>query len=173
MRIVSYFFLYLVMSGMASCVSSSSGVKSSRGYSEDLSGYRIDYEAGTEENTTGEELNLTEPGELTGNITPTHDITGALNDTLEKIAENNKENNVISGYTILVYLGSSRETASEAKDRVYRVLPDSRPQIQYIQPSYKVKVGKFLQRLEAQKTFSMLKEEFPNALIIPEKIEIQ
>lgn len=167
MRIVSYFFLYLFISGLAGCSSSSSVSKSTKkDYSEDLSSYRVDY------NGTEKEKKAMSP-ENASAVKPTHHITSKLDNTLEQIAYNNKEYNTTSGYTILVYSGSSREAAANAKDMVYKILPDSRPQIQYIQPYYKVKVGKFLERLEAQKSYSDLREEFPDAMIIPEKIEIQ
>lgn len=167
MRLVSYFFLYLIMSGLASCAASSSASKDSgKSYNEDLSAYRISYETAEE----GADEPVAEP---VGEINPSHDITNELDQTLNEIAENNKENNIVSGYTIQVYSGSSREAASQAKSLVYQVLPDSRPEIQYVQPSYKVKVGQFLKRLEAQKSYAMLQEEFPDAMIIPERIKVQ
>ena len=49
---------------------------------------------------------------------------------------------------------------------------DLEPELVYNQPNYKVKVGKFLTRLEAQPLFTQLKKEFDNAIVAPERIYI-
>ncbi len=64
------------------------------------------------------------------------------------------------------------EAANEAKSMVYKMLPDSFPQLTYQQPNFKVKVGKFYTRFDAQKTFTEIKREFPRAIVIPERIVI-
>ena len=108
---------------------------------------------------------------ISGKIEPQTDITDELNEKLGAIAEDNKRK-VISGYTILVYSGPSRDEANKSKDMVYRVMPDSRPQIQYTQPYYRVKVGRFVERIEAQKKFTTLKKEFPTAMLVPERFTL-
>lgn len=139
------------------------------GYQEDLSAHRIDYSI-----TESPDANTKSTAELpiSGSIEPSADITEELDEKLVKIAEENKSK-LVSGYTIQVYTGSSRDAANNAKDLIYRVVPNARPQIQYIQPNYKVKVGKFVDRIEAQKIYMTLKEEFPSAMIIPERFSVQ
>lgn len=171
MKIVNYFFLYSVISGLFSCGASTSmsGSDNKNVYKEDLSVHRIDYESVSTEKNTVEEITEVP---LEGNIQTSSAITEEIDEKLESIAEDNK-NKQISGYTIQVYTGNSRETANQTKDMVYRLLPEARPQIQYLQPNYKVKVGKFLDRIEAQKTYTTLKREFPSAMIIPERFTVQ
>lgn len=171
MRIVNFFILYTIVAGLSSCSSGTSASSSANknAYQEDISFLREDYtldepEASANENTV--EL------PITGTIDPQNDITTELDSKLERIAEENKSK-LVSGYTIQVYTGASRETANNAKDMVYRVVPDARPQIQYVQPNYKVKVGRFINRIEAQKTYTMLKKQFPSAMIIPERFSVQ
>lgn len=171
MRIVSYFFLYSVIAGLFSCGTSSSMSSSSNKnvYVEDLSVHRIAYEDIEEAPTETEKVSEVP---IEGSIQPEMEIRNEIDEKLEEIAEDNKRKQV-SGYTIQVYTGSSREAANQSKDMVYRLVPDARPQIQYVQPNYKVKVGKFLDRLQAHKTYTTLRKEFPSAMIIPERFTIQ
>lgn len=101
-----------------------------------------------------------------------NDITQDLDKLVAEVARKNSTIKSIPGYTIQVYSGTNREQANLARRNVYQVLPDAQPEIKYVQPNYKVQVGQFVERLEAQKTFSLIKKEFPSALIIPDRIEI-
>lgn len=167
MRTVNYYFLYLIAAGLFGCGTSTSMTSTNSAYREDLSVHRMQYDNVAE--TSNTEAFKEVP--ITGKIEPQSDITDELNNKLEAIAEDNNRK-VISGYTILVYSGPSREEANKSKDMIYRVLPDSRPQIQYVQPYYKVKVGRFVERIEAQKKFTTLKKEFPTAMLVPERFTL-
>lgn len=105
-------------------------------------------------------------------VTVSNDITDELDRLSENVAEKNKSIKSIPGFTIQVYSGNSREMANQVRRRVWDVLPETQPEVKYQQPIYKVQVGQFTERLQAQKTFSMLKKEFPSALIIPDRIQI-
>lgn len=171
MRVVNYFFLYSVVAGFFGCTTSTSmsGSDNKSAYQEDLSVHRIDYEAVIAEN---EPKPVVTEIPVDGKIQTNLEITQEINEKLATIAEDNKDKQ-ISGFTIQVYTGNSRDAATQTKDMVYRLIPESRPQIQYLQPNYKVKVGKFLDRIEAQKAYQTLKAEIPSAMIIPERFTIQ
>lgn len=109
---------------------------------------------------------------LSANIDTEYDINEPLDEFLQKVNERNSENNAYQGYTIQVYTGSSREKANEAKNTVYDLLPDANPAITFDPPNYKVKVGEFTDRLEAQPVFSKLKGKFPVVLIVPERFTV-
>ena len=91
---------------------------------------------------------------------------------LDSISDRNQEIRHIQGYTVQVYNGTSREAAQWSENRIYQIMDDAEPKIRYVQPNFKVKVGQFTDRLEAQKVYAKLKKEFPNAIIIPERIKI-
>jgi hypothetical protein len=141
-------------------------------YNEDLSVHRTSYDFNSPEETTPA------PRNAGGNISPepgvnvSKDITEELNQLTYEVADRNKDVKTIQGFTVQVYSGTSREQARLAQQQVFHVLTDIQPEIVYVQPNYKVQVGKFVERLEAQKTYSMLKQEFPSALIIPQRIKI-
>lgn len=169
MRTVNYYFLYLIAGGLFGCGTSASMMSAHNAYREDLSVHRMQYEQ-IEEGTPAAERIKEVP--ISGEIEPQTDINDELNNRLQAIAEENKRK-VISGYTILVYSGPSRDEANKSKDMVYRILPDSRPQIQYVQPYYRVKVGRFVERIEAQKKFTTLKKEFPSTImLVPERFTL-
>lgn len=153
-----------------SCAPAKSGRTSDKGkiYQEDLSVHRPKYELikPLEGDNLKDEANK-------ANVKPLNDVTLKANALMDSIAARNKENKYFSGYTVQVYAGNSRDAAVQAKERIYRSLPNSEPEISYIQPNYRVKVGKFIERLEAQRFFMEIKSDFPNAIIIPEKISIE
>lgn len=173
----STFMIWFMMLGLYfSCAGP--GQTSRRGgyeveYSEDLSALRRgeDYKLPetAPDSRTGNENTPTRPG---GTVTASLDVTNRLEALLNESAENNKEIKSIPGYTIQVYLGTSREAATKAQRQVYMAVPDARPELRFVQPNWRVVVGKFTDRMEANLTFSAIKKEFPNALVIPDRIQI-
>lgn len=155
----------LTWSCKTSSVSSSSG-----SYSEDLSVWRP---ALLETEETGEPADHSnEPKTSSTKMSPSGDLKNELNQVNALIVEQNKALKYVDGYTIQVYTGSSRETAMEAKGKVNELNPDLKPSVQYHQPNYKVKVGQYTDRLKAHEIFESLKKEFPQALLIPERIYV-
>lgn len=138
-------------------------------YSEDLSWLRPSYEA-------PEKLDETSEVERTidySNTFPASDVTAALNATLDSIDVLRQGIRYIDGFTIQVYSGISSTEARRTRGKIYSLLPESDPKLSFDEPSFKVKIGKYYSRMEAQKLYAQLKEEFPNAIIIPERIYIQ
>lgn len=166
---LSIFLVLLVV--IASCSPKSGASKTKTGsFSEDLSAYRPTFEA--LENEEGADIPKEESKPDYKKIKPENDITQQINSALENQEVRNSENKLVQGYTIQVYSGNNREDANEARSLVYKIFPDARPETTYVQPNYKVKVGKYLSRMEAQKLYSRLKADFPGALVIPEKIKL-
>jgi len=103
---------------------------------------------------------------------PTMDITYELESILDSIVVVNKDIPYFQ-YTVLVHNSNSRQAADEARKNVYRVLPDAKPKMQFISPSYRVKVGEFSDKIDAYQTLVKLKKMFPNAVIVPEQVYIK
>ncbi len=165
---IKYLFL-LSFSLFWACSPKTTGSKSKTGtHTEDLSKYRpeLDIEENELAPAPEQALETNAP-----NITPVNDITNQLNNVLDS-PEPQTSDRSVQGYTIQVYSGSSREAANDAKSMVYKLFPESRPETTYIQPNYKVKVGKYLTRMEAQKLFARLKNDFQGAMVIPEKFAL-
>lgn len=139
-------------------------------YEENVSQYRINYADSLRQNNTTKA-----PPERTlssGPATTRYAITGEMDEYLQERSEANLEKNSYQGYTLQVYTGGSRDEANNAKRRVYNALPDARPNINYNSSIYRVQVGEYTDRLEAQEDYTMLKEEFPYVLLVPQRFKV-
>lgn len=139
---------------------------SSVSYSEDLSIHRPVAVIELEEKATESEQDQI----VNKEFKPLEGHIGMELDSIAKIAyQQNKSGRYIDGYVIQVYSGNSREDANTARTQMYTAFPDLDPKISYHQPSFRVKAGQFIDRLEANRVYSEVKKEFPRALLIPER----
>ena len=93
---------------------------------------------------------------------------------LDSIFESNKKIKYMEGYRILAYSGSDKDEANRAKERLYQLLPDGDVYLVYKQPTYRIKLGDFTDRLEAKQV--MMKKiirEYPKAIVIKDNILIK
>ena len=159
--------VYIVVLILAGCASTSQTSSSSDEYHEDLSVYRPPVIFSMDTTTTeGSETPVDIPE-------PVFDITHELDSLLDTLAINNQKQRYIDGYTIQVYTGNSRVDATEVRNAVFGILPGSDPTISYDLPNYKVKVGKYYQRLEAQRDFAAIKSHFNNTILVPQQFRIE
>ncbi|MDH5610567.1 MAG: SPOR domain-containing protein, partial [Cyclobacteriaceae bacterium] len=93
-------------------------------------------------------------------------------DSINRIIDQQNQHKLVDGYTIQVYRGNSRYAAEMARDTLYQLYPSLHPELNYYQPTYRVKAGRFVDRLEANRVYESLKYYFPQALLLPEKIRI-
>lgn len=107
------------------------------------------------------------------NITPVKTVNEKVDAVLDSISRFNLTRKFLDGYTIQIYSGQKKEDAMEAKKKMVTDVPDLISNLQYQQPKFRVTVGKYLTKLEAQKDLVRLKYHFPNAILIPEKILIK
>jgi len=130
-------------------------------YTEDLSIHRIKFEE------VALKPKEKQKGKNSDHVNPMYDITARLDSLLDTIKVSNAQIKYIQGYTIQVYAGSSRAAALEAKNKLYILYPEARPEVRYKQPHYTIRIGRFLDRLESQKMYAEIKEVLPNAIIRP------
>jgi hypothetical protein len=140
-------------------------------YKEDVSAFRPKYQV--ESGKTLANSTVVKPNQAENRTMPTGDITKKLDVVLDTIAIRNRNIRFAQGFRIQIYSGGSREEANRARDRSYALAPNAVPHIVYTQPTFRVKVGDFMDRLEAQRVYALLLPAFPNALIVPERIEIR
>lgn len=168
MRGTKYLILGLVVVVGYGCKTSSvpTTKTSADAYSEDLSSLRPELVDNFFDTISMDSAKVTGYSALTGHIKYELDSVNRI------IIEQNKTRRFVDGFTIQVYTGSDRNSANEAVRKVNLINPDLEPKIRYVQPSYKVKVGQYVSRLEAHEIFESLKVEFPLALLIPERIPV-
>ena len=89
----------------------------------------------------------------------------------QKIAFN-KEQNSYPGYKIQIYYGSEKE-CYEIKDEFVALFPDIPTSIIFSTPQWKLQVGEFRTRLEADKSIQSIKKEYPSAIVLATDIELE
>jgi SPOR domain len=75
-----------------------------------------------------------------------------------------------SGFRVQIFFGSNRQDAYSAQARFSGQYPDIRTYVLYTEPNFKVQVGDFRTKLEAQKLQNDLRDKFTSLFIIPGKI---
>ncbi len=169
---------YLIFALISSLVLSSCGPKlatsTSTGtgkYSEDLSVWRPEIELKAD--SVRPHASAPERIRTDRYVEPRYAVTEQVDMILDSIYAENIRRAFVDGYTIQVYSGIRREDALEVKKKMTQSLPELESDVQYRQPNFRVRTGKYLSRLEAQKDYLAVRRYFPNAIVIPDRIEIQ
>jgi len=136
-------------------------------YSEDLSVWRPKAKTPAEATIT----NPVDERKATAYVEPKLTVNEPLDAVLDSIDHINLSKKYVEGFTIQVYSGK-REEALNAKKQLATSLPKLDCDIQFTEPIFRVKVGKYHSRLEAQEDYMAVKRYFPAAIIIPEKLSI-
>jgi len=76
------------------------------------------------------------------------------------------------GYRVQIYNGSDRNKANAIKVDFIRRFPDTRTYMSYIQPQFRVKVGDFRTRSEAQKFVEQVSHLYSPVMVVPDIIVI-
>lgn len=157
-----YIIFLLLSAYIFSCSPKTATTKTPESYEEDLSAYRPEIE--TETRTGEDDLIEEDKGPY---VAPTHDINSEMSALMDSIISHNQSKSFLT-YTIQVYIGRSREEANQVREKVYRVLPEEEPTLSWRQPSWLVTVGEFTERVDAFKTYNLLRNNFPGATLVPE-----
>ena len=171
MRILVFVFFVSLFFAACKSLTTTSGTASGTGkYTEDLSVWRPE----VEETPDSSAVEKQAPERIRTNvyIEPNYAVTRQVDLVLDSIHDQNLKNGYIDGYTIQVYSGIKREDALNMKKELSLALPDLESDVQYRQPNFRVRTGKYFSRLVAQKDYLAVKEVFPNAIVIPDRIEI-
>lgn len=140
-------------------------------YEEDLSIYRPSYEMADDMDDDYSEP--VEYANTTEYVEPTNHIKAELDTVLYRIIKSRENIQYIDGFSIQLYSGNNRDKANQVKVKTYEVLEDLRPRVSYDQPNYKVRVGEYYSRLEANTDFVTLQKHFSRAVLVPVKIKIE
>jgi hypothetical protein len=161
----------IIISGCSKkSVVSSSGSE----YREDLSAVRPRYEyvepAFEKSETASTPKNNTAPKPVTDK--PLY-VNKRLETVLDTLAKHNKSIKYINGFRIQIYVGNVRQEADGAKSYIYQAFPDLNPYVSYSQPTYRVKVGDFMYRSDAEQYLEMIREQYSSAMILADRVDIK
>lgn len=137
-------------------------------YTEDLSSLRprVTAEVGQKKDTIKNKIDIER-------TTPRHTVNTKVDQVLDSIDRFNLTRRFVDGYTIQIYSGQKKEDALNASNKLMETYTDLKSNIQYQQPKFKVTVGKYFTRLEAQKDLLRLKRLFSSTILVPERIMIK
>lgn len=95
-------------------------------------------------------------------------------DKIQKLNENHRINcdkkGTVSGYRVQIHFGSDREKAKDEKAKFLKLYSDIPAYENYQQPNFKIRVGDFRSRLEAQKFLKEIKNEFSSSFVVTDEI---
>jgi hypothetical protein len=165
---ITLFLLAGITLFMGACTLFEKGTKTAypSTYSEDLSYLR----KGLYEEEISETPQSSEQLPSPTFVQPRQDINRRIDAILDTLASRNIQRGYLEGYSVQVISTRSRTEATEVRNKIVEEYEELRPEIIYDQPSYKVKIGFFSDRLQAYEVYSQLPQsDFPFLVIVPER----
>ena len=95
-----------------------------------------------------------------------------LDDLVKRQKNANLLKQTMPGYRIQIYFGGVRQKASEVKLAFADKHSEVSAYISYQQPNFKVRVGDFRTRLEAQKFLKRMEGEYTTMFIVPDEVKL-
>ncbi len=81
---------------------------------------------------------------------------------------------IVKGFRLMIITTNSRDEAIAAKTKVYTYFPELKAYMWHQSPYYKLKVGNFKERKEAEEYQKKLKVYFPKGVfVMPDKVEVK
>lgn len=153
------------------------------GYTEDLSVARPAYTLGGPKTTpTGKTATAPstssstapEPRKITniGSAEAMH-INRKVDEQLNVIGEKNRSIRYAAGFRIQIYVGNERLQAENAKMQINQNFPELAPYLSYNQPTYKLKVGDFMRRIDAERYHAQIKPLLGSAMLVADKVDVR
>lgn len=176
--------MVLLISSCAGSRSVSSGRSTAvdyNSYSEDLSSVRPVYNGVPPAPSAGNRPAVPNPAmaprkpdtrKATTPVEALH-INRKLDMVLDTLATENRSVRYAPGYRIQVYVGTQRHQVEDAKLLITQNFPELNPYLSYNQPTYKLKVGDFMRRLDAERYYSAIRRLITSAQLQPDKVDIR
>lgn len=100
-------------------------------------------------------------------------VNKRLDAVLDTLAQQNRRVRYAPGYRVQIYVGNERATADALKLQLYQQFPELSAYISYQQPTYRLKVGDFMRKMDAERYFGKLRQAFANAQMQPDKVDVR
>ena len=95
-----------------------------------------------------------------------------LEDLIRKQKNLNQLHPTMPGFRIQIYFGAARQKASEIRQEFADKHANVPAYILYQQPNFKVRIGDFRTRLEAQKMLKSIEGGFMSMFIVPDDVNL-
>ena len=87
-----------------------------------------------------------------------------------ELSKKGQSSQQIDGFRIQIYSGADRKTAYAEQARFKGIYPQVFAYMTYIQPNYKIRVGDFRTRMDAEKFMYNIKLNFTSVFIFPDQV---
>ena len=114
------------------------------------------------------------PDSISGKLEIYQDMN--INILMNKHIEVNQVAQTMDGFRIQVFFDSGNNSKTKAQsvlDEFILKFPKTRAYLTFKSPNYKVRVGDFRSRLDAQRFLNEIIADYPNAFIVTEQINLQ
>jgi hypothetical protein len=95
-----------------------------------------------------------------------------IDELITKQKDKNTLQQSMEGYRVQIYFGSARQKASEVKQDFSSKHPDISTYLTYLAPNFKVRVGDFRSRLEAQGFLKSIEGQYPTSFIVLDAVKL-
>lgn len=145
--------------GARKSTSGDSGAAASGRMMDDISVYRPKYP-------------VEDAGAPGSRVEPSHHANAKVAVIMDTVANVNKNIKYAQGYRILAYNGSERETVMNLRKAIIARVPEQKDYLTYQQPHFRLKIGDYFSRIEAQQVLNQISDLIPNAHIVQDQINI-
>jgi hypothetical protein len=159
--IISFLLLTILFASCKSTAQQSAKPAKEGSYYEDLSLVRPMYEV-VEDSTSIVDLDTV--------AVPSMEKTEQIDSVITRVANYNEQHPPnIKGFRVQIYNGGSQSKANRSLKTARKVLgEDIYGESKWTSPVFRTRVGCFVDRLNAYKVLLKLKDDFPNALVVPD-----
>ncbi len=166
MHRILHFVFYVSFTSLFGCAAGS-GTTARSEFTDDLTAYRIKVESTRNENASANQAEMVSWGDLAFDASVTKDIDALV----AQMARTNLRVESFPGYRIQVYSAGDRNEAEKVIKYLEEKLEIKVPiYLNYEQPNFKVKIGDYTNRVKAYEMHFLLKEEYPDSIIIRDKV---
>ncbi len=101
------------------------------------------------------------------------DVTARADAQLDALAAAGRAVKTTAGFRILAYTGPSRDDAMKIRTAVIRRDPSEKDYLLYEQPTFRLKIGDYFTRLEAEQALARWRDVIPQGLIVAEQVNVR
>jgi hypothetical protein len=155
-------------------------------YSEDLSAVRPTYGSSATRPTTGRPTSTSSASTSTPvatapprrteprrPATPALNVNRQLDAVLDTLSLQNRSIRYAPGFRIQVYVGTQRQEVDAMKALIAQNFPELNPYLSYNQPTYKLKIGDFMRRIDAERYYTSVKQLIRSAQLQGDKVDVR
>jgi hypothetical protein len=100
-------------------------------------------------------------------------VNRRLDAVMDTIANQNRSIRYAPGYRVQVYVGTQRQEVESIKLLIYQNFPELSAYLSYTQPTYKLKVGDFMRKMDAERYYTSIRQLLASAQLQPDKVDVR